>query len=413
MTPRAFAIAWLFGAGALHAAAIAADSVRGAELFETLSCVQCHSVNGKGGTVAPDLGARIDRDLTPATLAATMWNHAPAMWASMRERNVGAGDLNEQAAADLFAYFYSARFFEKPGDAGRGKRLFSESHCSECHGLTEAKAPEAKPVSQWESIGQPMTLVNAMWNHAATMRQEFAKRKLRWPELTSQDLTDILVYLRGLPAGRNAVARVEITSGANGQTLFESKGCAACHTGKNALATRLKGATLTDIAVAMWNHEPKMPAASAPLEVGEMREIVSYLWAAQFFEGQGNPAAGARVFTAKRCAVCHNNPSSGAPKLTDMKGSSKELARTTEPGSEGRAGPVRASKELARTTEPGSEGRAGPVRAFTAAAMVSALWHHGPAMLDQMKTKGIAWPRFDSSEMANLVAYLNAQNGGK
>jgi len=377
-----FFAAGSFHAASLYAATLAADSVRGAELFTTLSCVQCHSVNGKGGTAAPDLGSRVDRDFTPASLAATMWNHAPAMWASMRERNIRAGDLNEQAASDLFAYFYSARFFEKPGDAGRGKRLFSASHCSECHGLTEAKGSEAPPVSQWESIGQPIEVVNAMWNHAATMRQEFSSRKLRWPELTSQDLTDILVYLRGLPAARNAVARVEISSGANGRALFESKGCAACHTGKNALppsvtlasgfkGTTLKGETLTDIAVAMWNHEPKMPAAPAPLSVDEMREIVSYLWAAQFFEDAGNAAAGARVFTAKRCAACHDNPSSGAPKLTERQ------------------------------------------RSFSAATMVSALWHHGPAMLDQMKTKGIAWPRFDGSEMANLIAFLNAQSGAR
>jgi mono/diheme cytochrome c family protein len=368
-------VAWLLAAGGLQAAAVAADSERSADLFVTLSCVRRHSVNGKGGTVVPDLGARVDRDLTPAALAATMWNHAPAMWASMRASDIRAGDLNDQGVADLFAFFYSARFFEKPGDAGRGKRLFSENHCSVCHGLTEAKGSEAKPVSEWESIGQPITLVNAMWNHAATMRPEFARKKLRWPELTVQDLTDILVYLRGLPAARNAVARVEITSGANGQALFQSKGCAACHSGKNALppalkGRTLKGETLADIAVALWNHEPGMPAAPASLSVEEMREIVSYLWASQFFENAGSPAAGARVFTAKRCAVCHSDGSNAAPKLTDMK------------------------------------------RSFTAATMVSALWHHGPGMLDQMKSKRIAWPRFDGPEMANLIAYLNAQNGG-
>ena len=355
----------------LHAAIIAADSTRGAQLFETLSCVQCHSVNGKGGTVGPDLGRRIDRDFTPASLAATMWNHAPTMWASMRTRNISPGDLNEQAAADLFAYFYSARFFEKPGDAGRGKRLFSSKHCSECHGLTDTKTPAAKPVVQWDALGQPLALVNALWNHASTMRQEFANKKLKWPELTSQDLTDMLVYLRNLPSAPSA-AGIDITAGTNGQALFESKGCAACHTGKAALASRLTGKTLTDIAVAMWNHEPRMPTAPAPMSLAEMREIVSYLWAEQFFEDAGNPAAGARVFASKGCATCHNdaspNNATGAPKLT------------------------------------------GTSRTFSAATIVSVLWYHGPQMLDQMKTRGIAWPRFDGPQMANLIAYLNDQN---
>ena len=353
--------------GGLHAATIAADSARGAQLFESLSCVQCHSINGKGGGVGPDLGRRIDRDFTPASLAATMWNHAPAMWAAMRTRNIRPDDLNEQSAADLFAYFYSARFFEKLGDAGRGKRLFSSKHCAECHGLTDTKLPEAKPVTQWESLGQPLEMVNALWSHASTMRQEFANKKLGWPELTAQDLTDMLVYLRNLPSASNTNARIEITSGANGQALFESKGCAACHNGKAALSERLKGKTLTDIAVAMWSHEPRMPAAPAPLSLAEMREIVSYLWAEQFFQDAGSATAGARVFAAKRCATCHNDASSGAPKLT------------------------------------------GTDRSVNAATIVSVLWHHGPQMLDQMKTKGIAWPRFEGSDMANLIAYLNAR----
>jgi mono/diheme cytochrome c family protein len=296
-----------------------------------------------------------------------MWNHAPAMWASMRARGIRVGDLNEQAAADLFAYFYSVRFFEKPGDAGRGKRLFTAKHCSECHGLADAKIPEAKPVSQWESTGEPMALVSAMWNHATTMREQFVKKNLSWSGLTTQDLADMLVYVRGLPSARNAAARIEITTGASGQALFESKGCAACHTSKIPLAPQLKGETLTDIAVEMWNHEPRMPAVPAPLGLIEMQEIVSYLWAGQFFEDQGSPAAGERVFTAKRCATCHSDSSSGAPKLT------------------------------------------GAGRTFTAATMVSALWHHGPQMLDRMKTEGIAWPRLDGPEMANLIAYLNGR----
>lgn len=362
-------------AAAGEAATIAADSDRGARLFETLYCVQCHSVNGKGGAVGPDLGLRIDRNFTPASLAATMWNHAPAMWSAMSERNLRPGDLNEQAAADLFAYFYSAHFFERPGDAGRGKRLFAAKHCAECHGLTEAKLPAAKPVVQWESIGHPIVLVNAMWNHGVNMREEFARRKIAWPDLTSQDLTDLLVYLRNLPAVRNVPGHFAISSGAGGAALFTSKGCVACHTGKLALPPRLKNKTLTDIAVEMWNHEPRMAANPPRLDVEEMRELVSYLWAQQFFEDSGNAAAGERAFTAKHCATCHNDASSGAPKLTG--------------------------------------GLTGAGHAFSGVAMVAALWHHGPRMLSQMNAKGIVWPRFSAQEMSNLIAYLNSKDEGK
>ena len=353
-------------AACLQAATVAADSARGEQLFQTLGCVRCHSLNGTGGAhIGPDLGRRLDRGFTPSSLAATMWNHAPTMQGAMKERNIAAGDLNEQAAADLFAYFYSARFFDKPGDASRGKNLFDAKHCSECHGLTEVKLPKATPVTQWESITQPVALAAAMWNHGASMRDQFATRNLKWPELSAQDLTDLIVYIRNLPATRSGSARVQISAREEGEALFQSKGCVECHTGKLALAGRLKGKTLVDIAAAMWNHQPRMAATPAQLTGDEMREITSSLWATQFFQDAGDAAAGRRVYVAKKCAACHEDSTSGAHRL--------------------------------------------PQSTFSASTMVSALWHHGPQMLDQMQAKRIAWPRFEGAQMSNLIAYLNSQ----
>jgi mono/diheme cytochrome c family protein len=361
-----FALAFIVSALSAQAAVTAADSQQGAQLFQSLHCVQCHSVNGQGGTLAPDLGRIMDRSFTPASLAATMWNHAPTMWKAMRQQNVQAGDLTPQAAADLFAYFYSRGFFEKPGDAARGKRAFASNHCAECHGLTTAKLPEAKPVSEWGEVKRPIALVNAMWNHAVTMREEFAKQKINWPQLTSQSLTDILVYLRNLPGTRAEMPQFEINAGADGQALFASKGCAECHTDALALESRLKGKALTDIAVAMWNHAPTMRAQSASLDLEQMRSLLSYLWAQTFFQDSGNPGTGQKVFTAKRCSSCHGDPSSGAPKLPE-------------------AG-----------------------KSFDGAMMVSALWQHGPSMMQQMEAKGIPWPAFKPGEMSNVLAYLNS-----
>jgi mono/diheme cytochrome c family protein len=346
----------------------AADSARGERLFTSLSCIQCHSVNGTGGKAAADLGRRIDRNFTPASLASTMWNHAPSMWVAMREREIRAGDLDQPAAADLFAYFYSARFFEKPGDAGRGKRLFTERSCSLCHGLSVAIKAGVKPVSQWSALTDSIALAEGMWNHAPNMFAEAKLWQLPWPQLSGQDLADLLVYLRNLPSTRDRAARFETSAGGDGEAIFKSKGCVACHQPGSSLASRIKGRTLTEIAAAMWNHAPRMPAQPAHFEPGEMRELLSYLWARQFFEDAGDAGRGKRVFTAKHCATCHGGTSPDAPKLTGS---------------------------------------------FTGVTMASALWHHGPRMLDKMQSQGVRWPRFDGREMSDLIAYLNSPGLGK
>jgi mono/diheme cytochrome c family protein len=343
-----------------------ADSTRGAELFTTLSCIQCHGVNGTGGGIAPDLGRLVDRNFTPSLLAATMWNHAPAMWSAMRAANVPLPDVDEQAADDLFAYFYSTRFFEKPGDAARGKRIFADRGCGGCHGVTTEIQPGIPPVSRWEDLNRPFALTEAMWNHMPRMLAAVQAKRIAWPTLTGQDLTDLLIYLRNLPATRQFVPELKIEVGPKGAELFRDKDCQRCHSSGTAFAGIIRGRTLTEIAAAMWNHGPIMAGQKAPPAVfqpGEMGDLLSYLWARQFLEDGRDPVLGRRVFAARRCAGCHET--GAAPAL-----------------------PV-----------------AGHV--YSAASMIAALWHHGPAMLDRMKSQGIAWPRLDAADMSGLIAYLN------
>jgi len=350
----------------LHAADYLADSVRGKQLFESLSCVQCHSVNGTGGAIGPDLGRIVDRGFTPASLAATMWNHAPKMWAAMRDQGVHAGVLNERDAANLFAYFYSTRFFEAPGDAARGKRAFAARGCSNCHGLKEGLLPRVKPVSQWESLGDPVALTEAMWNHAPTMLAEARLKHEPWPVLSAQELSDILVYLRNLPFPPSKPPVFQIGSDADGEAVFKARGCKGCHPSVSELSRSTEGKTLTEVAAAMWNHEPIMSRAGATptrFAPDEMRDLLGYLWAQQFFEDAGLPAAGRRVFVSKKCASCHD--AGKAPKLAGG--------------------------------------------GFNGASLVSALWRHGPSMLSQMQKDRVPWPRFEGSQMADLIAYLNTK----
>ena len=355
--------AWL--AGALCAADVG-DARRGEQLFQTEQCVQCHSVNGRGGTLAPDLARRIDRDYTPTVLASLMWNHAPEMWTAMSRQGIVKPSLSPESAADLFAYFVSARYFEKPGDAARGKQTFTAKHCTECHGITSSPLPAAPPVAKWESLADPLVLAQQMWNHGARMRQAQTQKKIPWVQLTAQELTDMLVYLQNLPETRHLIANFLFPPSDSGAALFESKGCSRCHRGRMAPENLLRNQTLTQIAVDMWNHLPIMTQPPPEFSQEEMRQIVGFLWSRQYFRGEGNAERGKRVFEEKSCATCHNDPASGAPKL--------------------------------------AKGR----DAYSDITIVTALWQHGPRMLQLMTEKKLAWPRFTAPQMADLIAYLNS-----
>ncbi|HXJ39189.1 MAG TPA: c-type cytochrome, partial [Bryobacteraceae bacterium] len=291
------------------AATIPMDSQRGDKLFESQGCVQCHSLKGTGNQIANDLGRVLDRSYTPADLASTMWNHAPEMWKAIRERGLKVGDLDPQAAADLFASFYSARYFDSPGDAARGKSLFAAKSCEGCHGLTNSPNPAGRPVNQWTSLGDPVSFVGAMWVHSPQMRGELAKRGKPWPTMSTQELTDVLVYLRNTSPSRNVAYTFRINGTDRGAALAASKGCASCHKNPEVSLSRQIGPmTLTGVAATLWNHAGLpgiIKSQKSAIDPEEMRDLVGYYWANQFFQSSGDVNRGRRLFAAKRCTTCH------------------------------------------------------------------------------------------------------------
>jgi cytochrome c2 len=82
------------------------------------------------------------------------------------------------------------------------------------------------------------------------------------------------------------------------------------------------------------------------------------------------PARGEKVF-AEKCATCH---ASTGPK---------------------RAGPNVA--DIARAGEP--------------FAILAAMWNHAPAMANEARKRGAAWPRLGPGDAANLTAFLIVAGG--
>ena len=340
------------------------DADRGKDLFRTENCSVCHSINGVGGKSAPDLGQGVERGFSPYVLTGLLWNHAPVMWAAMEKNGIAKPELSEQQAADLFVYFFAARYFEQPGDARRGERVFLAKRCVECHGIGSALREGIQPVAAWNSLADPIALAQQMWNHAREMKSALGRMEIPSPRFSAQEMADLLVYLRSTQKPGRA-GGFSPGSAESGEQLYVLKGCAGCHRGSLALEARPTRYSLTDFAAAMWNHAFRVPSNPAPLTYEEMRRVVGYLVSTQFFEERGDLEQGKKVFASKHCGACHDDPSSGAP------------------------------------------GRPGLAGRMTSFEMAAALWKHGPEMLNRMRLKKISWPRFDRTEMADLGAYLH------
>ena len=115
----------------------------------------------------------------------------------------------------------------------------------------------------------------------------------------------------GLPAESAGDARsarnFSFTPSDAGEKLFTSKGCVECHVGARALDGLLKNQMLTKIAVGMWNHQPSMKNPPPTFTGEEMSQLISFVWAKQYFRGvNGSSARGKNVFAAKKGATCHD-----------------------------------------------------------------------------------------------------------
>lgn len=111
---------------------------RGEALFRESRCISCHGVNGRGGTIGPDLG-RISSKIRPAWLADFMRNPARLHPGTRMPRY----RFTEGELADLVAYVSSElRDFDEdgwpppptvPGRVAEGRRLVRSYGCFGCH----------------------------------------------------------------------------------------------------------------------------------------------------------------------------------------------------------------------------------------------------------------------------------------
>lgn len=348
----------------------------GERVLQDKGCLSCHSLNGKGGTRAPDFAKPTGEVGKPGLLAAKMWNHSPAMFAEFDAQKRAVPSMSAAEAANLYAYFYATLFFAPKGNADRGKNLFEEKRCVSCHSDILNPNSKSPSLKQWSDPGDPITLAERMWNHSNEMLSATTNRGIAWPRLSERDLVDILLFLSKLPDAMPGEVAFSVGDPGLGRAVFD-RTCTTCHSfgpekSKVDLLAQTAPTSITDYIAEMWNHAPAMRTRggnTVKLGNGDMRNLIAYLFSQRYFFEAGDVKRGQKVYEAKNCATCHDTRRQElkAPDLTH------------------------------------------PTEAYSPITLTASAWRHGPAMLKTMKQQKISWPEFEKTEMADLIAYLNSR----
>jgi mono/diheme cytochrome c family protein len=174
----------------------------GRDLFGKKQCIKCHSIQGKGGNIGPDLGKRgLYRNLVD--FAAAMWNKAPAMINAIKIRKFTVPQLSAEEMADIVAYLRSFQYFGESGNPDFGRRLLWERRCLDCHSLDGRGGKGALDLALVKGLGSPAAVIAALWSHGDWMAESLPERSLSWPQLKSDEVAHLMAFFeRSTRSGR-------------------------------------------------------------------------------------------------------------------------------------------------------------------------------------------------------------------
>jgi mono/diheme cytochrome c family protein len=367
------------GSGVVEESRLAGNPLKGRNLFVSKGCIKCHAAWGVGGRAGPDL-SRVGMGKSLLQIAGALWSHSPEMIEAMDRSAVQRPAITPEEMSDFISYLYYINYYNEPGSAAAGRRLFSEKGCADCHSIEGDGGRGGPALDDYRRHSTALFIAQAMWNHGPRMAEVMRASGVEKPYFRGREAADLLAFIRGQTADEIAGDKFMLPgSPASGGRLFAQKGCAGCHStgggGKSTGVDLSKTASyksVVEIAGAMWNHGPEIWAQMQKSGItrptfggSEMADIVSYLYFLRYAESRGDRVTGKRLFASKGCAGCHSAPS-------DL-GQSAALA--------------------------------------SAINLMSAMWNHAPTMAKLAEEKGLPWPAFQGDEMRDLVEYVKSSAG--
>jgi mono/diheme cytochrome c family protein len=170
----------------------------GRAVFTSKGCIKCHSVHGEGAKDGLDLGKKAESSYTSLSqIASSMWNKSPEMILfTIATSQCEVPRFTTKEMADLLAYLYFLHYADEPGDASRGKKLFLNIGCAQCHGLDGKRGTLMYfDLSKYRN-SSPTDIVANIWNHSINMQAATGEKGVSWPQFKKGEMADLLEYIR-------------------------------------------------------------------------------------------------------------------------------------------------------------------------------------------------------------------------
>lgn len=241
------------------------NAEKGRRLFGKKGCIQCHSMDESTGKVGPNLRT-IGAIVTPIYWSQSMWNHAPAMEAHMREMKIPWPRFEKTEMNDLLTYLQTERagpqreFDLLPANAEHGWELFQKKGCIACHRVKGQGGTVGPDLSFARTMPRTITeMAGQMWNHSPEMWVRMKEEGIARPTFEGQEMSDLIAFLyslRSFELGGSPII---------GRDLFNQRKCGQCHGAEgegtqDGPVLRKRGQILTPVNLAQrfWEHGPTM-----------------------------------------------------------------------------------------------------------------------------------------------------------
>ena len=167
----------------------------GRAVFAEKQCVRCHLPRSERGP-GPAL-ENIRRPQGEMELTGRLWNHLPAMFASVTGKGGEWPEISVAEMGDLMAYLQADARRDAEPDLAKGRMTLLRKGCLKCHSLRREGGPVKPDLAERRSdYASAAAWATTMWAHTPRMAAMASRQGVPYPRFAGDEMANLVGLLR-------------------------------------------------------------------------------------------------------------------------------------------------------------------------------------------------------------------------